>query len=227
MKEFCKLYPVILLLIAFCLMSNQGTALAQEVVHHLSPAKQNAKESIISLNSGVLVVRLPGYRNKIEALKKMLQSTDLSLKEKAQTQKQLDKTIKERTEEHQAYANAFSQFYSFSDVVFMFDHDTPGFLNGKVTFMDSHLNDDPSLKVLERDYFFLDFGRTKESSLHALIVLDSDKKQLPKPFPGYVLMSGFSEIWSKLVGSSHSKWQVKRLNKKLTSFHEKVFSTDY
>lgn len=164
---------LILLMICSCLFAqeNQGDELSK-----VSRKKKDiAKQAVINLRTGVLLVRLNTADKQLELLEKM------GLDEKY-------KEIKaEQQEQNESITSAFSTLLKFPNKVYYFYSDnTTKVINGefKGILMDNDLNI-VDIESLNDFYLIADFTRTENLGIPALVVYDAQMNQMDPPFPYY------------------------------------------
>ncbi len=169
--------------------------------------KITATSHIKALNTGVLLVRLPSNRKKIEALEKTLDQ-DLTNKEYKNVLKTLNRTLKETEKLHSGIISAMESVYSFSLFGFFMDYDTRQVLEGSGKLYHADMETEFELNKAASAYV-LSVGSTTETPINAFLVMDLDLHILAQPFPSQISRSGLAG----LLGNDTS--HIKRLNKKL------------
>ena len=174
--------------------------------------KLRAKQAIIALHEGALVVRLKTKRNKIEKLQESLASDQLSEKDRKRLTKELQSTIEENEKYNTELIAAFNNNYKFSAVYFMYDTSSVTLkIGGKSGFLlNKELKVDPQITITQDSFFVVYNGEldaTNSPGIEALIVMDSRFEVLPSPFPYYVKSNSF---WLMLGRIFSSKNAVKR-----------------
>lgn len=184
--------------------------------------KAIAFEQIRSLKQGALIIRLKTRQNNIDAYR------NAGLDDIA------DRIEKEQRTENLYMVRAFKNFYTFSEVYFMYIHGTDSFLNGAYSglFLDSNLVIDPSLSFSDTNFLFLERGPVKSKVMvdgrqmkegftydpnsaisDALVVKDRNGNQLFAPFPYYIAAPAKLDKYYV---------SVNKVNKKFTSFWNKA-----
>lgn len=142
-------------------------------------ARDHARERIMSLHDGVLLVRLQTRSKSIETIR------ERGMVEKAD---QMQAELKEKNEE---IIHAFEKEYDFSRVFFFQIEDSKAITEGdysEVAFFDFQRDTiDPDLG---QTYFLTaEFGRVQsdatDSGFGALIIMNDQFVQLQDPFPSY------------------------------------------
>ncbi len=149
---------------------------------------QEAKAVLDDLRSGVLIVRLPAYQNKITALEQAINSNDVTENNKANLQQQLDEVRAKREDQYPALMWAFAENYTFSDVLFMYDTDTHLLNDGQQSgyLLDSTLQVNQNLSLDGRPYAVLRWGNTNRATStgsESLVLMTADGNDLRPPFP--------------------------------------------
>jgi len=176
-------------------------------------------QAIRDLKEGVLIVRFPGFKAKIDTLTSMISRTE-DENTKNRLQKLLDETIYERDTVRQDYIQAFGNYYDFSKVAYFMDFEAKDPENAnffslegsKLTFQE----------ITKGPHVYLFFEKSEESKIDALVVYDKDKKIIPRPFPNNFTRGGFSFLFTKLSEQKFADWRVKKMNKKFHKFWEQV-----
>ena len=140
-------------------------------------------QKISGLQDGVLIVRLESDRRKIEALEQLVSAPDISMKERRRLEVTLMEAREEAALNTTGYVDAFRDFYDFSDVVFMYDYQTRGYLEGQITFFDTTLNEVPGDGILARSHLVLSQGISENNGARMLEFLDEKLRPLGKPAP--------------------------------------------
>ncbi len=179
---------------------------------------QDPVQSIRDLKEGILVIRFPGYKSKIDTLTSMISRTEG--KSKARLEKMLEETKYERDSVRQDYINAFRTYYDFSMAVHFMDYESRDL--SKAHFYSMEGSPVPFQKISGQPHLFLVFEKTQESKIDALVVYDHDMKKLPPPFPNNFSLGGFNFLFVSLLEKKVPDWIVKRINKKFQRFWETV-----
>ncbi|RLD22151.1 MAG: hypothetical protein DRI69_02060 [Bacteroidetes bacterium] len=188
-------------------LSTSVVAMQAQQAFNTKDDKITATTHIKTLNKGVLLVRLPSNRKKIEALQKTLEQ-DLSEREFKNVSKTLNRTLDETEKLHTGIISAMESAYSFSSFAFFMDYDTREVLEGKSKLYQADMKAEFELDKTTAVYI-LSVGRTTETTIDAFLVMDSALNILPQPFPSQISRSGFAGLFGN--DTSH----IKRLNKKL------------
>ncbi len=178
-----------LLIVILIFISNLG--LAQPVVHEISASKARAIRSdscIIALQNSTLIVRLPSFRKKIEALE-TIEKKHKSKRQRKIAAKRKKKQILERNFIHQSIIEGMYKYYTFSNFRITSDAFWEDFLNGKREniFFNSKAEIDPTIKFNGDAYMMMRYGKKDFRLMNdqdiGFIVADSDQIDLNKPFP--------------------------------------------
>ncbi|MDX1476524.1 MAG: hypothetical protein R3301_02420 [Saprospiraceae bacterium] len=185
-----------------------------------APAVPSAEQHIDWLAEGTLLVRLPANRSKMQAIEKALADETLSERARDRLVALLAETKEETAAQQQAYVTAFQDEYNFSDVGFFFDYDTPAVLEGWGNVYDFDLMSEKEIS-LDKPWYILSIGRTPESRVSGLVVLDHQLDPVPRPFPNSVITSGFAVIGAWLSADPAEHYFVRKLQKNLDRFSER------
>ena len=179
-------------------------------------------QHISQLHDGVLLVRLPSNRNKLQAIDKALQNDSLkeSSRDKLEALRRL--TVEETQQTQSVYTSAFKDYFSFCEVYFFIDHDTRAILEGQKNPMLQDLaSEAPDLKRGTSRYI-LSIGQSPERQLDGLIILDEDLKPIDKPFPRTVLTTGLAALLASFSSEPEEFIYVERLDKRLHKYYAKA-----
>jgi hypothetical protein len=189
------------------ILSISALSVQAQQVFNSQENKRKSSYHIKALKEGVLLVRLPSNRKKIEALEKTLVE-NLSEKEYKNVSKTLARTLSETEELHDGIIDAMESAYTFSEYAFFMDYDTHEVLerNGKLYQSDMktafELNNTAPVYVMS-------VGRTPENSINAFLIMDNTLQNMSQPFPASISRSGLMSLFSN--DTTH----IKRLNAKL------------
>jgi hypothetical protein len=180
-----------------------------------------AKENIDTLKKGIIIVVIPTYDKKIEALEEMQMRGTINQKRYSRMMRD---TKWERDSFQMEIFQAMKTVYAFSDYAFLADTNLKPFMHGdwsRVVYPSAYQDDHKRTRI-----YFLRRGET-ENGAEALLVCDNKLNPLTKPFPYYVRLNGFVSIFESFFKSSPIKWKslvetVGKLNKRLEEFYEKM-----
>jgi len=193
-----------------------------------------AREHILAMKDGALLVRLQTRSQSIETLK------DRGMEDKA---KQLEERQRNQNLE---YVEAFISEFDFAPVYFFRSEDSKLVKEGRldeVVFLDGEMNADSSIKVMKKIIYTAEFGTVdpddskrredyrleKDSSgvkqkptyygsadmgFEALVIMNDQFVQLRRPFPYYVRTFG-----KKGIINRSPKKTVRKMNEKLFQFY--------
>ena len=191
-----------------------------------------SKQYIEDLKNGVLVVRLTSNFSKINYLKRILSKGKLSPRAAEKTAKRIHKFETEKISLGKEWMKAFSEYYDFSEVLFVFDTlSRKAIANGMQNcFLDENLNINPSIKLNNRPFlmtFASQVDSENGSGAEAIIFKNADFMPLRKPFPYYVKTVSASYIFNKIFKPSISERKnieriVKTMNRKLTRYYNRT-----
>lgn len=213
------LLSFVIIFTGFLTVHTQTNGTGSELV--LTPS-----EHITALAEGTLLIRLPTNRKKIQALEEALDGPDLSDKSSERLRMMLDDAKVEAKEEQQAFVDAFVKEYGFSAYAFFFDHDTPAVLEGWATLYTSDLKTETTIDT-DKPWYILSIGRTPDSRLDGLVILDHKLDVVPKPFPNNVITSGFAALRAWFSGEPPKHAHVRKLQKNLDRFMEKLRASSF
>ena len=193
-------------------------------------AQIDVRENLQKLYEGALLVRLLVRTETTERLRDRGLEAEAVQIESEQREKNLE------------YATAFDQGYDFSSVYYFSSNDSKLVKAGRldeITFFNSNLEPDESIKVTQKNIFTAEFGIVKQSNeceqsgyrlqkdstgvvqketyygspnfgFSAIVIMNDQFEQLGRPFPYYVRYTdGFSFLRPKPATA------VKKLNAKL------------
>ena len=174
-------------------------------------------KAIIDLKEGVLIVRLTSEFRKLKAIEERA----LASLESAQ------EIIEKRDAENKLWRKHFKRYYSFSDVLFVYDTLRKEALwehDGKNCFLGEDMKIDSSISLNGRSYLMLYKG-TVSNSQSAVIFRDANFKQVERPFPYYVKINSLSHIYNSLFNSDNADdinitRIVSKIDRKVRKFYE-------
>lgn len=191
-----------------------------------------ARQAIKDLKGGTLIIRLNSKRKKIEKLEELLGGADLEEKFRKRLSNELKKTIEERNHYNLSLSNAFDQYYSFSNIYYMYDSASISLRNGqrKGIFLDKKLEEDSDIEIPEGPFFVIKVGSTDLASttgIQALVMMTAQLEDLARPFPYYVRLNSISRLFTRIFNHKNlvkkdAKEIVQRLNQNLLRYHEQV-----
>lgn len=207
-----KIYRLLPALCFFLLMFSENRVIAQD-------KPKNIAEMIRDLKQGYLVIRFPGFKNKIDTLDAMIaRSADGPSKNRAIS------LHKEATEERdrirEDYIEAFQNHYDFSKVAYFMDYDGRNLSTAHYYSLNG--SEIPHSELSKLPLFYLLFERTKDSKIDALVIYDRDMEIIPPPFPNNFTRGGFNFLFISVTSEKYAAWRVKKLNKKLHKFWDQV-----
>ncbi len=196
-----KIIQIIAIIIAFLSLSNFSIS--------QTPHKYiEAKNHIIRLHdSSILLVRLQTKESSLQAYRN------------AGRHKFADKKELEQKALNQHIINAFRKNFNFCEVYFFYSNESSKIIEQKyheTIFLNDSLQKTPSIKPsLEAYYYYIAEFKTisSETGIQGLIIMDSEFKQLNKPFP-FFAKNPFFASKSKFAFTT-----VKRLNKNLHNYY--------
>lgn len=207
-----KIYRLLPALCLILLMICENRLIAQ-------PEPKNIAEMIRDLKQGYLVIRFPGFKNKIDTLDAMIaRSPDGPSKNRAIA------LHKEATEERdrirEDYIDAFENHYNFSKVAYFMDYESRDLSSAHYYSLNG--SEIPHNELSKLPLFYLLFERTKDSKIDALVIYDRDMEIIPPPFPNNFTRGGFNLLFMNITSEKYAAWRVKKLNKKLHKFRDQV-----
>ena len=198
---------------------------------HKQEKWDKAEMAIKNLKAGVLLVRLPSERRKLEELDRRIASDRLDAKSRERLKGLKEEVIKDRDKTNQEFVSAFSSKYNFSEIFFFYDTSSVAIKNGAQdgVFLDKEMNLVPSISLKSRPFLVLRSGSLKENTtgLEALVVMNEQFEDLTRPFPYYVRMRGIGHLLAKVLNpgkvSRRSGLKLaEKLNLKLWEFHKAI-----
>ncbi len=189
------------------------------------PQQISAYEAIQVLKKGTLVVRLSTNARKMEALEKMLATTN-NEKDHLRFEKMLEETRRETRNNNLWLMEAFDSNYTYSKVLFMPDTAATQLKTGvrKGIFYGPDLQIDPSLSI--DGGFLVAFNGQSTSSDNTgnegINVLDETLHPLQAPFPYFVGRTSvrrmFEAVFNKYTEIDHYNRLVIKFQSRLIEF---------
>ena len=220
-----------LFFLVFWVLISSGDVIAQDDLRR-SERRAIAEQSIKQLKEGTLVLRLKSKRNKIREMKKVIAAPDIKPALRKRLEKRLENTIKERDRYNQSLIDAFDEYYSFSNIYYIYDSSSVELKNGERSgiFLDKNREVDPTIEIPEGDVFVLRTGNTDYSSttgIEALVVMNKELKDLQRPFPYYVRVHSIGRLFTRIFNPrklvlKDSKAIVQKLDANLNRYLDKV-----
>lgn len=177
-----------------------------------------AEQAIYDLHNGTAIVRLYMNKPKVRRLEEMLSRNNLSDKDRARLQKQMDAHIKDRTTYAVKTIKAFHKHYNFTRVLFIPDYLTNELYKGATSgiFFNDKAEIDPYIKLETTNFFII--GR--ENRDEDFVVLDARGKPLPPGFPSKVSLTVIDGIG--LLFERRLPKTLKKLNNRHHKFYNEV-----
>ena len=162
-----------------------------------------ARQAIQNLKGGTLVLRLKSKHNKITKLEELLAAPDIKESVKIKLSKNLETTIDERNQFNLSLTNAFEEYFSFSNIYYMYDTSSIALKNGQRSgfFLNKNLELDPSIEIPEGEFFVIKIGTTDASTttgVEAMVIMDKNLKDMMPPFPYYVRINSISRLFTRI-----------------------------
>ncbi|MDD4217480.1 MAG: hypothetical protein PHZ24_09120 [Bacteroidales bacterium] len=196
-----KIIQIIAVIIAFLSLSNI-------TISQTSNGYLEAKNHIVRLHdSSILLVRLQTKEHSLQIYRNASRHKFADKKELGQ------KTL------NQQIVNAFRKNFNFCEVYFFYSNESSNIIEQKfheTIFLNDSLQKTPSIKPNFEDhyYYIAEFKTiTSETGIQGLIIMDSEFKQLDKPFP-YYAKNPFFASKSKFAFTT-----VKRFNENLHNYY--------
>ncbi|GEM_PF-5496121 len=188
----------------------------------------SAMQHIVRLKEGLLVVVLPTQHKKIAELERLLSSPELSDRSRHRLSRILRDTRQEVATLQSALQSAFRDAYRFSQVAFVTDDEWRSRPLEALSLRDIKGAAVPL--PTNGAVYFAALGRTDAqagSSMEAMIIHDSAKQRLQRPFPYYARRYPPAAILDALLGvpdatHRHTQKMVARMNRKLFRYHQEV-----
>lgn len=188
-------------------------SIAQEVVifESVDAEVERSEAALAAIRNGYLIIRLESNSKKIASLEKTLKNPKLKPKAKERLNKLLEDTKTATRQNNQTILQAFKKAYEFSPVRFMYDYDTPKLKDRQMSgyFLNDFLELDSTIQLDTFSFVTGRFGRTdpQESgqSVEAIILTDSDLKDLKKPFPNVFMLHHIHSITGSIAPGSNQE----------------------
>ncbi len=188
-------------------------------INSVQLSAQEPLQAIRELKEGILVVRFPAYKSKIDTLTSMISRSGEDGNKK-RLQMLLDEALYQRDSVRLDYIRGFQNLYDFSKVAYFYDHESRNLSKAHFYRLDgSEISFD---ELGKQPVYYLSFEKSEESKNDALIIYDRNMKRVPAPFPNNFSRGGFSFLFVKLSTSTYPEWRVKKINRKLHKFWEEV-----
>ncbi len=168
----------------------------------------NPTNQIKELKSGLLLVIVPSYQRKLQVLRQQLESPSLKATERKRISRKIVATEITRDSFDMQLRRAFSKHFDFCSYRFIYDHQMVN----------------PPLEKLNYDsIFYLEAGTTPNGA-NALIISDSQRNRLKRPFPYFVKLGHFGIVFDAFFNAHSQRWRdlnfvIIKLNKKLTRYY--------
>ncbi|MFT5166277.1 MAG: hypothetical protein ACI8P3_001508 [Saprospiraceae bacterium] len=179
--------------------------------------KAIATQAIKDLAGGTLILRLKSKHNKITKLEELLATPDIKASTRTKLSEDLESTIDERNRFNRSLTYAFEEYYSFSNIYYIYDTASVSLINGQRSgiFLNEDLELDLTIEIPEGIFFVLKVGTTDSASttgVEALVMMDRNLKDLAAPFPYYVRVNSIGRLFTRIF--NHKKL-VKKDSKKI------------
>jgi hypothetical protein len=175
--------------------------------------------SIQNLRTGILIVRMPSSRNKIDTLEALIARAKDD-NQRSRLQQIRDEAIEDRNTLLTDYRLAFRDHYHFSEVVYYFDYDAHDL--GSALYFNLEGEKIDLQTFHDKPLFYLHFERTEDSKIDALVIYDADLKRIPSPFPNNFSRGGFNFLFLKISAKNFPAWRVERIHKRLVKYYNEV-----
>ena len=172
--------PLCTLAAAFALAATSSTS--AQALTFSDDEKLQAREMLSALSGGTLIVRLNSNHRKMKELERLASTTGISEKKSAQFREMLQTTAEETRQESRDIQYAFSTYYNFSKVLYMYDTASFQLKNGVKSgyFLDTSLQVNPSIRLEDEDWLMIYF-RHESPALFKL--LDKNLEEVSSDFP--------------------------------------------
>jgi hypothetical protein len=156
--------------------------------------REVAANHLAELEKGILIIRYKTYRKKLNALERMVQQKPKSKRFK----RMLKKTKRKSIALQKATINAYTNYYTFSKIIFMPDTLADKLLTGtrKGIFVDNNLEIDETIELTGNNFYISYIGFTPISTttgMEALLIVDNKNQLLKAPFPSATRMNILSD----------------------------------
>ncbi len=214
------------MLAALLCLSSVAVVQAQEPASAPGRAErqQIAADAILRLrNGGVLLVRLPSERNKINALRNM---ADADPGKAVRLHREIEKITAENQASNQLLMQAFQESFKFCAAYFFYDYDTGRIRSGDWSgvFLDMSGEPDPAIEPGSREFLVLSEGLAGESGRSSYIVMDEHLEMVPGPFPSSFRKNNFMNV---VIGVFDPTVETHRNHRKLVRKINKAFFRFY
>jgi len=187
----------------------------------LAAQKTQLRDSLIQdFRDGTLIIRLKSHENKLNSIQKILDQPDTGVNYRKRLTEKRDLIIANRDRFNQDLVTAFSQYYNFSEIRFMYDQDIKRFQGGELNevFLGTDLQPLAKSTPITGSYYFLGEGNTQMSgnSREGLLVMDKYGDQLPSWFPSYFrAKSNGKSFFSMFGGDRYPYMPAEKVVKKI------------
>lgn len=148
-----------------------------------------ARRHIQTLEKGALIVPLFKQLNRQATIREMIGRAETDEKTREKLRNQLRKDSLSFEGFNQMICNYFTEYYRFSKVYFIYDHQLKLFNPRDMVFVDpSGMLPDPSIPYEGEAYYFLQYfsyasPATSPGEVHFFYIADQQKNRLNSPFP--------------------------------------------
>jgi len=191
----------------------------------LTAQKTQLRDSLIQdFRNGTLIIRLKSHENKLNSIQKILDQPDTGVNYQKRLTEKRDLIIANRDRYNQDLVTAFSKYYNFSEIQFMYDQDIKRFQAGELdkVFLGQDLQPLAESKPIGGSYYFFGEGITQMSgnSREGLLVMDKNGDQLPSWFPSYFRAKSNGKSFFSMFGGDRYPYMpaekvVKKFMKRL------------
>jgi hypothetical protein len=191
--------------------------------------RERAEQAIRELKDGMLIIRLDSHRKKITALKEAIAREQPGSALRSRLEEDLKITIADKDKWNKALVDAFSNGYTFSEFLVMYDSSTFTLQEGVRSgiFLDENLEVDPDIELTEEVYYILDWeenDRQSAAGQRGLVFSDKDYRKLEPPFPYFTHAEKYAYFLFIPLGEDlgqAEKW-VERLMKNLNRAYDRL-----
>lgn len=187
-----------------------------------------APDHIQALRNGHLTIVIPYELNKLNELKKIMESESLSERQKRRARRIYEETIQERRTLESEVRTAIEQEFDFTDTRLIYDFELRSKLPGDLALAPDPLDPPPG----EGKEYQLRFGKTQSAQnfgVEAAVITDAEGNQLPGPFPYYVKLNKktwlygiFSIISTDFYNRKDGSEILQEFDEKLTEYYLEV-----
>ena len=189
-----------------------------------------SKEAIIDLKNGVLVMRLKTGNNKLKAMSRVANSSEVDADDRKIFEERIANLKKEIQLENERLIQALKEEYKFTEVLFIADTSAHLLKEKKQSgyFLNEQLNIDPSISLNNQKFFVAYYGAVvsaTKNGVDGLVVLDDNLNQLVDPFPHFTGLTTtrkwIERFFNKKEESELFRMMMHRFNNRLEEYYKR------